>query len=923
MARKVGNRASNLIKGTSSADVILGYAGNDTLYGYGGDDVLSGGVGADKLYGGVGNDSLYGGSGDDALYGGAGKDLLSGGDGADVLVGGAGADRMYGGEGRDTFYAGAGDKVFGGLDVDTVVLSVNYDEASIVRTATGYLVSAGASTLEVTGVERFRFADGTFKTLAQFLADQTAQTFTLTEDQDDIAGTSGNDTIKGTDLTLTVFDNIDGGAGTDTIRLTFTNTVNAIAGGVEVANVENVIINAAGEDTTADISGWTGVQNVTVNAPAGSVGLTSAATGAVTVDANLNATVTDEAAATVTVTAGGAAIVTAGDANITVDAGADVAVTAADAGAVVVTVDGEGADVAVTADSADSVSVDGSDAVTITVDDLGAVTLASAVVLDAEDAPSDYTQVVAGITTVANTALDLTLNGADVKLTVTDSNAAESATDDDLTTLNLTVAASALDNSLILVNGEGTAVTDINIDGAGNLELVLAGEISVTDINAGALTGDISVSIAGATTNYAGGSGVDTITLTSLPVADAEDDTIFATVIDGGAGDADVVELDATLAAGAADIVDGAKLTTAITGFEKLSLTAFADDDVEATLFGIDYVVVAGTDASSQGSVTIASEGTVELTTALADIALVVDGAVDGDAADFSLNVVLTGDGAGIAAGGVTVADVGAIALASNGTANENGDVAAENSVELAAASATTLTVTGNAALDLTGEGVVFTALETVAAGDFDAGLTIDVFSSMAEDGVTITTGDGDDVITGSINDDTIVSGDGNDVVMGGAGADTITVGASDKGQQIVYGAASESSGLNIDTVIGFNANDLDADAEATAYNTFQFDVETILSATFTTEKTTGEFLIDFLGNFNTITAANTALQTQSDEEDADTTLQFVYVTNDNSIYGDANGNGVIDEGDIGIELTGLVGTLSDNNFGSDYFAFA
>lgn len=682
---------------------------------------------------------------------------------------------------------------------------------------------------------------------------------------------------------------------------------------------------------------------MTVNAPAGSVDLTSAATGTVTVDADVDATVEDEAAATVTVTAGGdadvtagdatvtvtadgAVVVIAGDADITVDAGAAgedaVSVTAADAGAVVVTVDGEDAGVSVTADSADSVSIDGAAGVAITVDDLGAVTLASAVVLDEDDAPESYTQVVAEITTVDNTALDLTLDGANVKLTASDDDAADSDEDDDLTTLNLTVAASALDNSLNLTS---TTITDINITGAGNLGLTVETD-TITDIDASEATGDISVTIAGSTTNYAGGAGVDTVTLNDLPAEALDEDDegtgVFATVIDGGDGDADVIEMTGEDAALAADIEDGAKLTTAITGFEKLSLTAFGEDDVDATLFGIDYVVVdEGEGEATGGSVTIANEGTVEVTSGLTDIELIVDGAdaVDADAADFSLNVVLTGGAEGIAAGVVTVADVGAIALASNGTADEDGVVAAENSVELDAAAATTLTVTGNAALDLTGEGVDFTALETVAAGDFDAGLTIDVSGSAAEDGVTITTGDGDDVITGSDQDDTIVSGDGNDVVMGGAGADTITVGASDEGQQIVYGAASESSGLNIDTVIGFNANDLDADADTTAYNTFQFDVEDILSATFT-KKTTGEFLIDFLGNFNTITAASTALQSQSDKEDADTTLQFVYVTNDNSIYGDANGNGVIDEGDIVIELTGLVGTLSDNNFSGDYF---
>lgn len=760
-------------------------------------------------------------------------------------------------------------------------------------------------------------------------AGSNGQTFTLTTGADDIHGTAGNDKINGSDETLTVFDAIDGGAGTDTLNLVFVEAKDNVVG-LQVNNVENVVIKAAaevGEDEAAfDMSGWNGVKTVAITG-AGSeaaINVKSAASDSVTVSAKGFVALTDKTVAAIAVNTTGdnnGVDVTAGNANVTVATtgeNADVSITAADAGAVSVTV--AESLVELTADSADSVSVTGAASVDLTVDDLGAVTLKSAV--DKNSTPADATddtlvQIGATITTVANTALDLTLNGADVILSVTDSDADAVETDADLTKLNLNVAAAALGNKLDLASD---TITDIAITGAGNLDLTVDTTV-VTDINASAATGNISVTIDGDVTSYAGGAGVDTVTLNYLPIeafdADEKATGKFATVIDGGAGTADVLKMDAVIAEAAADLTKWVKgkevvtdaFTNAVKGFEVLSLTNVDDEAVDATTFGISHVKLAG--EADGFTLTIANEGTVEYTTGAYDSTIVVAGAAEAvaddaaAAADFSLNLVLAGGVDGIDAGFITVDNVGALTLASNGKAVDvEGEmvVIAENVVSLEADAATHLTITGNAALDLSGS--LLTALETVDAGSFDAGLTIDLMSVAREEGntgVSITTGAGDDVIYGSDFNDTIVAGAGNNTIAGGAGADAITIGSGIN--TLVYGSAADSTGLAVDVITGFNANDLDP-TDAKAFNTF--DLTALLS--------NFDFgSVQFLGSVANATLANTALQ--GSVEMPATDLQVIYVTGENTLYADANGNGTIDAGDLAIQLVGLVGNLSHDNF--------
>lgn len=114
---------AKVLKPTNGNDGDLrGFAGDDSFDGLDGNDRINGKAGNDTLYGGDGSDDVQGGLGDDTLYGGAGDDRLVGygfwlddiyavrnDAGNDVLDGGGGADLLFGGQGDDVYLFGRGD----------------------------------------------------------------------------------------------------------------------------------------------------------------------------------------------------------------------------------------------------------------------------------------------------------------------------------------------------------------------------------------------------------------------------------------------------------------------------------------------------------------------------------------------------------------------------------------------------------------------------------------------------------------------------------------------------------------------------------------------------------------------------------------------------------------------------------------------
>jgi Ca2+-binding RTX toxin-like protein len=256
-----GTRFADLFHGDDGAN-YFGVGTNDTGYGYGGDDlfqvegapaIVDGGAGTDTasfvpfrvldLNGdGVGeqqdttrgvevslaagrilNDG-FGGSGDiinvENLTGNLYADVLTGNDvdnvltglfDGDVLSGGGGADTLDGGEGSDTLQGGAG--------LDVALFAEARSAYSASRLADGSIqITLGNDVDVVSGVEVFRFADGSFSALELLT---TRRDGTAGDDfmvggagGDALYGGNGNDILRGNGGD----DLLSGGAGDDHMR---------------------------------------------------------------------------------------------------------------------------------------------------------------------------------------------------------------------------------------------------------------------------------------------------------------------------------------------------------------------------------------------------------------------------------------------------------------------------------------------------------------------------------------------------------------------------------------------------------------------------------------------------------------------------------------------------------------------------------
>lgn len=235
MARKIKlNDDDNIFTGNSKKNVVFGNGGNDTL---------SGGGGKDKLDGGDGNDTLTGGTG---------NDRLAGGEGDDTMLGGGGDDQIFAKLGNDDVDGGKGD--------DTLFLEGNFADATIVADGTGFKITTATGSVTVDNVELFKFADKTV-TADKLLGD--GKTFTLTTAIDNVAGTSGADLILGSvdggvTQTFNNGDNINGGDGDDTLRITSTPGA-ATTVLPTMTGVENIEVTAGGAaDITLNMVNSTG-----------------------------------------------------------------------------------------------------------------------------------------------------------------------------------------------------------------------------------------------------------------------------------------------------------------------------------------------------------------------------------------------------------------------------------------------------------------------------------------------------------------------------------------------------------------------------------------------------------------------------------------------------------------------------------------
>jgi Ca2+-binding RTX toxin-like protein len=110
----------------AQADILSGADLNDTVHGLEGNDTIYGGDGNDQLYGDAGDDFLSGGGGKDQLFGGEGLDVMSGGSGDDVYSVDATGDQIIESAG------GGVDEVRTNVDL---VLSENVEKLTLLNGA--------------------------------------------------------------------------------------------------------------------------------------------------------------------------------------------------------------------------------------------------------------------------------------------------------------------------------------------------------------------------------------------------------------------------------------------------------------------------------------------------------------------------------------------------------------------------------------------------------------------------------------------------------------------------------------------------------------------------------------------------------------------------------------------------------------------
>ncbi|WP_245951812.1 putative Ig domain-containing protein, partial [Paracidovorax anthurii] len=263
-----GTAGDDALRGTAGDDQLQGLAGNDTIEGFAGNDVLDGGAGADTLRGGDGNDVLIAGegspTGSDMLYGNAGDDILY----ASVT----GSSQLSGGEGADTFRIGPSggphtivrdDAVVRDvLEFDAAIAPAQVSVAHVDGSAVLSVKDAATGALKTTVVLSGLFSSAQPGGVAQVrFAGDPATVWTLQDlRQKALVGGSGHDRLAGFDFSD---DRLVGGAGDDMLSGLGGNDVlsggagfDTLAGGagddvylVGRGDGRDVITEAGGSDT--------------------------------------------------------------------------------------------------------------------------------------------------------------------------------------------------------------------------------------------------------------------------------------------------------------------------------------------------------------------------------------------------------------------------------------------------------------------------------------------------------------------------------------------------------------------------------------------------------------------------------------------------------------------------------------------------
>jgi len=669
------------------------------------------------------------------------------------------------------------------------------------------------------------------------------QTFTLTTGVD-ISGvlasasgstsTAGGDTfnaILGTGATLNTFDNINGGALTDTLNLidstaaAFAVPSGAILAGFETVNLNRSAAAAATSIgvTVIDTTFGTGVKTLNVS----ETGLAQTAAAA---------SVTLASAETVSVVSTGATKFN----GVTV---ADTTAVAATTGSTLKTVTIQGG-------STTANAIWGNAVTTVNLNDTGAVATVvnAAAGTRAVTVNTTGTAAIGGFTDAQATTLNINSNG-------TAAMALGTFTAAKATTVNY--ASSAIANTSLTLTA--AAATTLNVSGTKVATMTMAGNTVLatvnvtgsagltTDFTAGATvvslldtTGTTGKSVVTLNTSTAvnGGAGADFITVANTQRAISlglgnDQATVSVTAlaaggsIDGGGGIDELVLTNADAVTLSTVNTNQTAWKAAVTGFEVLNIGTQTGSTVSATGAGSTFTTVKMTSAAAAQVLSNVSSGqTVEMVFGAAGTSVTTNTLTGG--AD-TLTVKLGGDlsAVGRSFGAFSLPGVETVNIV---TADTNTTFAGTVALAtLTDANATSIVVSGNNGLQLIHTGtalynfdasgltkgaVNFTAAvlttDTVVKGSATGGDYLNFAAVTAKVNATETAGT--NIVVGSATvANTVTGGTGADTIYGGAAADVINGGG---GNDLIFADAITAAG-EVQTIT-FTTNNATASATVT-----------------------------------------------------------------------------------------------------------
>lgn len=492
---------------------------------------------------------------------------------------------------------------------------------------------------------------------------------------------------------------------------------------------------------------------------------------------------------------------------------------------------------------------------TVNLDNFGAATVNSGALANVTlaGAGTSFTATAGALTTATATTMNLGLTDATITGAVT--------LDADYTTVNL-VAHGEANTAASLV---ATGATALNISGDAAVTLSaqsLTATAAITSTSTAAVTLSTALAVG---QSYAGGAGVDTITLTASGTkaitTGAGNDTVFyagpmATggSVDAGAAGTDTIRMTAAQAATATATTTFAGT---ISNFEILRLnstTAAATTINMANADGINHLATNGVANGFALTVTNAAADFTLTQRALMDEASTISLATDVGTAD-NVNLAFSAADGFANLDALTIANVESIKITTSDTSTTAAN-AAVITTPIVAAAATTVTVAGSLGVSLIGGmtqttltsldasgltgtgafgGLTFTAGALAAAATIKGGAaglnTIDFSASTKV--VTYTGGTGIDTINfatantkanvvtlgnGANNFNGATNANGNNTITGGTGIDTIAVGVGSNA--ISAGAGNDI--ITIGAATGLNTVDVGAGTDTVGFTGIQ-----------------------------------------------------------------------------------------------------